>query len=229
MGQPFLFYRVKKARQIAFIIRLKNVYHSGWIPFGITDTTGLSRNSYKKLFAECIELGLLRKGNRGYFIVSFKKCLVSVYGENGKYLRITNKEDSFKSITHEVLKSLVYAKIKQQYTVTTETILDKMGASRNKRLRRLKLNLYLKNEEGVYKCRLSSRSIASSVGISNVLANQIINEFRKSKVLKIRKPLYPVINNYINVCINNNRWLCEREVLKIKEVLFKPFPNPSIM
>lgn len=210
---------MKKARLIAFIIRLKQTYRSGWIPFGVAETTGLSKRSYKLLFAEAKELGLIRECTNGYAILRFTAVLKKVYGNDGRYIYIADKTGGFKQIAHSVILGVAHNKIKQQFHEGGRTRGSKRGRRNTP-------------EQSQSKVRISSRQIAKAIGVSQVMANTIINELKKGFFIKIKKPIYDKMNNYYSYCNIFNKWLCEREIQGVNEIRLDsifPLTIPFIM
>lgn len=216
---------MKKAKLIAFIIRLKQCYQSGWVPFGSSETLGLSKTTYRKLFNEARIIGLLQKANRGYFISNFNLSISRIFEvENSRYLKIYDKSPgSFNELVDVVLISMAHFKIKQQYVSAQKTILENKGRLTNRK--------YLKaliKESVQAKIRISSRSIGRFIGTSNVTANRIINKMKKISLVKIKKPVY----SFSDISRLSNRtgiWLCQREVIGIKGLNRDDIVNPLIM
>lgn len=237
-----------KSKVTAFIIKLKQAYRSGWIPFDAKNCIGISNKLYGKLFHHAIELKLLRKGKRGYFIRSFKLQLYLIFGYGSNNIRIENKDKPYDELVQWVLLSLVNHKISQQIASARKTILKKEGKDINRRMDSKILSSKLK--EGVLaQVRISSRQIGKAIEVSFVKANQLINKMKADGLITIIQPMYmkrkksdskEKKNSSLGYKMyvhrkKNNMWLAERLIVEVER--FKkykindrlPFPNPSIM
>lgn len=193
------------------MIRLKEYYHSGWISFGDASTVGLSRRMFKRIFGELIELGLIRKGKKGFFLASFNKCLSRIFGKHGKYVPIEEKHGSFQSVIDSVLVGMAYNKINQQLKSTQHTILEIKG---RQKINQILMKAYIK--EGVSAmCLISSRQIGKAIGVSAQKSNSIINWMKKNKIIEINIPVY--FNN-VSFYNKNRYWNSERNVIALGRI-----------
>ncbi len=214
---------MKKAKLIAFIIRLKQYHVSGWVPFGCKETAGLSKGMYKKLFNEAIESGHLRKANRGYFISNFNLSLSRILQfDNTRFVKIYDKSGNFNSLVEKVLISIAHFKIRQQYVSAKKTILENKGRSC------IRIIKTLIKESVTTKIRISSHQIGKFLGVSHVTANQIINKMKRMRIIKIRKPNYSSVDS-CRLSSRTGMWLCQREVIDVTVIGRDLILNPLIM
>lgn len=242
------FFVMHKSKVTAFIIKLKQEYRSGWIPFDARNRLGISNKLYGKLFHHAIELKLLRKGKRGYFIRSFTLQLHILFGHGSTHIRIPNIDESYQKTVQWTLMSLINHKVSKQYASARKTILKKEGKDTDQWINPKELSGKLR--EGVLaNVRISSRQIGKAIGVSFVKANQLINKMKADGLLTIIKPKYmkrkrkrskkkkPTSLGYKMYVHRkkNNMWLAERLVVEIHEFKkdrlndYLPFLNPSIM
>lgn len=203
-----------KSKVTAFIIKLKQSYRSGWIPFDAKNSIGISNKLYGKLFHHAIELKLLRKGKRGYFISRFTTCLNTLFGDTAKYVRIYNKSGDYKETVQVVLISLVHHKISQQYASARKVIHEQRGTCKGYLVKE-----YLK--EGILaQVRISSRQISKVIDVSIPKANQLIHQLKKLDLIKFMFPPTNILTNDYYIKCNNEikKWKCERQVYEIKRI-----------
>lgn len=212
-----------KHKSFAYFIILKREYSSGYMRKKPTNPTKL------KYFNHLIKAGLISGTNKGWRLKNLRGAINDIYGYQFK---IINYSNNIQEMTEFILDGLVFNKLKQQYRAAKSLLATKTGnvvrkkGSRSVRTFLLagKIHVQTKDcfKEKTFDIKTSSRSMAKSIGISQTMANYILNRIEKIKMIEfdITKKGQR-ITKYIKGIYNERYvWTCERYLIDIIKVPF---------